>query len=154
MQKKLKNLKDNLKKCLNKRNSMTRSGAAASSLPMCKFFDEMAFLHEKSFNPPSERNLDPGILQIDAENVPPKITEVTPRPCKRSNTDDSDLILKELSNFDNEIKKVMADNKCEDSLYCQSLVPILKLLPLRKKRQAKIKISQLLYEIEFDEQCE
>ena len=48
----------------------------------------------------------------------------------------------------------MTDNKCEDSLYCESLVPILKSLPLRKKRQTKIKMSQLLYEIEFDEQCE
>ena len=36
---------------------MTKSGAAASSLPKCKFFDEMTFLHEKSCNRPRESNL-------------------------------------------------------------------------------------------------
>ena len=58
LQKKLKNLKDTLKKCLDKRNRMTRSGAAASNLPKCRLFDQMAFLHEKSANKPTESNVD------------------------------------------------------------------------------------------------
>ena len=62
--------------------------------------------------------------------------------------------MQEISNFDTELKKVMNDSQCEDTLYCQSLVPILKTLPLKKKRIAKIKISQLLYELEFDEKYE
>ena len=36
LQKQLKNLKDTLKKCLDKRNRMTRLGAAASNLPLFK----------------------------------------------------------------------------------------------------------------------
>ena len=47
LQRQLKQLKDNLKKCLDKRSRLQKSGAAASSLPKCKFFDSMAFLHEK-----------------------------------------------------------------------------------------------------------
>lgn len=39
----------------------------------------------------------------------------------------------------------------EDSLWCWSLIPQLKALPLKKKRYAKLKISELLYNIEFDE---
>nr|XP_047127880.1 uncharacterized protein LOC124808777 [Hydra vulgaris] len=50
LQKTLKNLKDNLKKCLDRRRALSRSGAGAFSLPKCKYFDQMAFLHEKSSN--------------------------------------------------------------------------------------------------------
>ena len=40
---------------------------------------------------------------------------------------------------------------CEDALYCKSLVPIMKALPLKKKRLAKTKIIQLLFDLEFNE---
>ena len=43
------------------------------------------------------------------------------------------------------------DCQCEDALYCKSLLPITKALPLKKKRLAKIEISQLLFVLEFDE---
>ena len=39
----------------------------------------------------------------------------------------------------------------EDALYCESLVPITKALPLKKKRPPKIKISQLMFDLEFNE---
>lgn len=45
----------------------------------------------------------------------------------------------------------------EVSLYCQSLIPIILLyiilipLPPKKKRQAMIKLSQQLFEIEFND---
>ena len=46
-----------LKKCLDKRNRMTRSGVAAVNLPKCQYFDQMAFLHEKSVNKVTETKL-------------------------------------------------------------------------------------------------
>ena len=46
-----------LKKCLDKRNRMPRSCAAAVSLPKCQYFDQMVFLHEKSVNKVTEANL-------------------------------------------------------------------------------------------------
>ena len=38
----------------------------------------------------------------------------------------------------------------EDSLYCRSLIPILRELPLKKKRLAKLEIDELVYKREFD----
>ena len=47
LKKQLKNLKDTLKKCLDKRNELTKSGAAALKLPKCKFFEQMDFSLKK-----------------------------------------------------------------------------------------------------------
>ena len=49
------------------------------------------------------------------------------------------------------IKKSMEKAEDEDSLYCWSLIPILKELPTKKKRLAKIKISELLLDLQHDE---
>ena len=57
LQRQLKNLKDNLKKCLDKRTNMTRSGAAPSSLPRCKYFGQMSFLYGSVGNRTTESNL-------------------------------------------------------------------------------------------------
>ena len=46
-------------------------------------------------------------------------------------------------------KKENSSEVCEDTMYCKSLIPILRGLPLGKKRLAKVKISPLLYDIEF-----
>ena len=53
----MKYLKDNLKKCLDRRSKATRSGAAASKLATCKYFDQLSFLHSKVSNKPTESNL-------------------------------------------------------------------------------------------------
>lgn len=44
------------------------------------------------------------------------------------------------------------EDEDEDALYCRSLIPQMKGLLLKKKRFAKIKISELLYKLEFDEE--
>ena len=53
----------------------------------------------------------------------------------------------------------MQNNECKsdglnteddkDSFYCRSLIPIFRELPLKKKRLAKMKVNELLYNIEF-----
>ena len=60
----------------------------------------------------------------------------------------------QLSSTDHEIKKLLSESESEDSFYCRSLVPMLDMLPLKKNRLAKIRISQLLYELQSDEKCE
>ena len=57
LQKTLKNLKDNHKRCMDRRKVLTRSGAAYASLPTCKYFAEMHFLIEKTVNYPTETNI-------------------------------------------------------------------------------------------------
>ena len=59
LHKQLKNLKDTSKKYFEKQNCMTGSGAAAAMLLKCNFFEQMAYLHEKSANKPRESNLWP-----------------------------------------------------------------------------------------------
>ena len=73
---------------------------------------------------------------------------------KRKRSDDTtgqtSQILEQISSIEMELKKNQDDDN-EDSLYCRSLVPPLQKLPPRKNKLAKIKISQLLFEMEFDE---
>ena len=49
------------------------------------------------------------------------------------------------------IKRSLAEDEDEDSLYCRSLIPILRGLPTKRKRLAKIQISQLLFDLEYGE---
>ena len=59
LQRQFKYLKDNLKKCLDRRaNIMTKSGAAATSLPTCNYFNQMLYLVEGVGNQPTENHLE------------------------------------------------------------------------------------------------
>ena len=163
LKKQLKNLKDTLTKCLNKRNKLTKSGA--SKLPKCKFFEQMAFLHEKTGNKPTQSNVNYNLESPEISNLgsPPSIssfryeTKSVKEPCttparKKSKIDTPEADLrKSLVETDLMIKKSMEQAEDEDSLYCRSLIPILKELPTKKKRLAKIKISQLLFDLQYDE---
>ena len=91
LQKQLKHLKDNLKKCLDRRSKLTKSGAPASSLLKCNYFEVMRFLHDRTANKPTESNL---CLPNDTPHVSEKqnyataMTEMSGenRPGKRKNT--------------------------------------------------------------------
>ena len=65
------------------------------------------------------------------------------------------LFVSQLNKMDDAIYSCIENNKkkdCEDMLFCKSLVPQLKGLPLKKERLAKIRISQLLFDI--DDECD
>lgn len=62
LQRTMKNLKDNFQKCIDKRMQKTRSGAPASSLHQCKYFEQMTSLREKTANKPTESNIAPAIF--------------------------------------------------------------------------------------------
>ena len=186
LQKQLKYLKDNLKKCLDRRSKMQKSGAPASSLPKCNYFHQMSFLHDKTRNRPSESNMSitlndmvpvnetaPTQLrdEILTQSLTPVASPATPLSTsfsstnfdvpstknpreKRKRSDDTarqrSKILEQIGSIETELKRNQEDDR-EDSLYCRSLIPTLQKLPPRKNKLAKIKISQLLFEMEFDE---
>ena len=54
LQSQFKYLKDNLKKCLDRRANMTKSGAAAISLPTCNYFNQMLYVVEGVGNQPTK----------------------------------------------------------------------------------------------------
>ena len=145
---------------------MTKSGAAASSLLKCKYFDEMAFLHERSCSRPSESNLQlqstfisprpsPVYAKFQEKNKTNTISQVSGLSCKKRKVDETEVhLMKQLSDTDNEVKRLPAESESEDSLDCRSLLPMFEMLPLKKKRLAKRRISHLLYELQFDEKCD
>ena len=82
------------------------------------------------------------------------MSQVSGLSSKKRKVDEAEVhLMKQLSDNDNDIKKLLTESESEDSLYCRSLVPMLEMLPLKKKRLAKIRISQLLDELQFDTKC-
>ena len=84
LQKQLKYLKDHLKKCLDRRSKLSKSGAPALSLPKCNYFEVMRFLHDKTANKPTESNLclpndTPHISET--QNYATTITEISGENC-------------------------------------------------------------------------
>ncbi|XP_065069816.1 uncharacterized protein LOC135694869 [Rhopilema esculentum] len=80
----LKYLKDNLKRCLDKRNKETRSGASHTNLPKCKYFDQLSFMHDKVSSRQTESN-------VSLEPTEPTCSELTDRDVCPS----TDLLSKE-----------------------------------------------------------
>ena len=87
LKKQLKYLKENLKKFLDRRSRLTKSGAPTSWWLKCNYFEVMRFLHDKTANKPTESNLclpndtfhvsekqnyDTTITEISGENRPGK----------------------------------------------------------------------------------
>ena len=72
-----------MKKCLDKRQQMTRSGAPASVLPQCKFFEQMRFLHDKTANKPTESNISHAAME---GSVVSESNSVEPNPATTSVT--------------------------------------------------------------------
>ena len=152
LQKQLKNLKGILKKCLDKRNCMTRSGAAAVNLRKCQYFDKMAFLHGKSANKVTETNLSqPSTFSTEVFTEENQCSPLS-SPCSSnsSNFDISktstkskkrctdsmqlDALAQSLQDCDKMIQRSLIDENDEDYLFCRSLVPMLKKFPQREKK--------------------
>jgi hypothetical protein len=62
------------------RQRMTKSGAAASSLPRCKYFEQMKFLHEKTSNQATESNLTYSQNSVQQVTPSPSATISIPNP--------------------------------------------------------------------------
>lgn len=60
------------------------------------------------------------------------------------------VFLKELSDTNEAINKAFEEQDCEVSLFSIGLILVLKAHQQRKQRLAKLKISQLLYELKSD----
>ena len=59
-----------------------------------------------------------------------------------------DALAQSLQDCDEMIKRSLTDENDKDYLYCRSLVTMLKEVPQEEKRWAKIKIMQLIYELQ------
>ena len=74
------------------------------------------------------------------------------QPKKMKRKSEEETIMKKIKKIEKDLTMPNEEDFDEDFLYCRSLVPTLKRLPPRQNRIAKIKISQLLFELEFGEE--
>ena len=125
-------------------------------------------MHKRTANKPTESNIiqevvipeTPQLLDVsNGSTGKRKAADMRIPPAKSRNGLKSrqegydKAILKELEST-NDARKSMTtpatDDDNEVKLYCKSVVPIISSFPLKKKRLAMIKVSQLLFDIEFD----
>ena len=96
----------------------------------------------------------------DIPTPPPTRNYQPPQPPKKKikyvNQEEESSFFQSMKSLNDEIidsvKNKENDSLCEDTLYCQRLIPIFKGLPLKKKRFATVEINKLLFKIEFDEE--
>ena len=84
-------------------------------------------------------------------HLPSVASDMIPLREKKSNIDTPEVDMRKyLTETELMIKKNMEQTEEEDSLYCRSLIPILKKLSTKKKSLVKIKICQLLFDLQYD----
>ena len=174
MKKTWKNMKDNFSKCFKKRERMTRSGAPAATLPKYRLFDQLLFIRDTVANRPTVSNIN--LQSEDGENLftspqsplcPPagacsSFNSDKPQkpqlPLKRrlNSADSVDKKHESIDPVDKALLKVL-DNTPKiqgledpDVAFAHSIVPILRALPPKKNRMAKVDIQKLLIGYEFD----
>ena len=156
-----------------------KSGAGASRVAMCKYYNELRFLCDKTANKPTESNViitsvpDERVdVQSSSSKHPQEITQaevkrnlqevVDNRPIniksKKSAKERAQLgyavdtmLAKTLMDMERPNIPAVSEPTDADTLFCKSLIPTLKELPAKKNRQAKLKIQQVLYDLEFEE---
>ena len=170
-----KGLRDGYRCCLQKREKSSRSGAGASKLSRCKFFDQLGFLRDTLLNKDTDTNLpisdnletsesenkieDGGTVAEETETVQTKKAKVVQsnqsqlRKPKQNMSIDN-LLMQQLQDVNTQVNEIKHNSPKDhgddpDYLFCSSLVSRLKSLPQKKNRLARMKIEQLLFEIEY-----
>lgn len=167
-------LKDNYRRCIRKREKMTRSGCAGTKLPTCEYFVELSFLRDIVTGRKTESNVSTEITTygVAASSIPSSTHTITvtdtnsiqsnssasdaksTRNARKRRSDQIDELLAiSLSNDLKSEKKEEAPKKEEDqdALFCSSLIKTFQKLKGKKNKQAKVKVLQVLLEFEDDE---
>ena len=169
-------LRENFRKCLQRRKAATRSGAPGKQLSTCLYFKELSFLTDVIGvrNTTSNLNISQNYSSSNKENTdlapqttPPHPTNTHMKPKEsiisstpKAPNDSKRGMLKRKANDPVETLLTKAlvedlskkpDEDCTDTLFCKSLVESLKKLSSKKNKQAKIKIMQILLDMEDDE---
>lgn len=176
LQKIFKNLKDSLKKCLDKRRALSKSGAAASALPTCKYFEVMRFLHEKTSNLETHSNVDleiqavsnnslelspsvPSQSSVPSSSSSSRISDAKCAKRKCTSTDQNDPFLDQVKSMDEKMINYLGKitnpeenhGKDEAELFCISLIPVLRDMDKKQLRLAKLKMQQMLYDLQYED---
>ena len=136
-------------------------------MPKCKYFDQLHFLYNTTVNKPTESNITATAVATSyEENEVPRSKrmlqdandEYLPSKQLKVRSDLSTsvdkMLIKTLGAMEEKEKasdSAVDEQKDSDYLFCNSLVPILRGLTPKRNRYAKMKIQQLLYEVEYEE---
>ena len=172
---------------MDRRAKLTKSGAAAVTLPTCNYYEQMLFLVEGGVsNSKTESNVECLVEEhhnaVEEPLSPSEsfvLIEPTAKKQKLSspNSDGHKETFKEApanrmpkiedekprKGVENEILKHIKDvndalnektsekDTDEVALYCNSIVPQLRSLPIKKFRKLKMEIDQLIFQSIYDE---
>ena len=174
------NLCDSYKKCLDREREISKSGSGTSTTPTCCYYNQLSFLrrqtisnvilpalsHEStlprtsspapSFTSNSSHDADdlyptePSFETISRKaSTTVKGKSSSAKGYKRAaTTDPVESFL--LGNIPKSVASKENDNDPDD-LFCCSLVATLKRLPQKKNQMAKLKIQELLFNIEYED---
>ena len=171
-------MRENYRKCLKKRQLKTRSGSGSSQkLPTCHFFKELQFLTDTLRNKPSESNIaisakpvnksvDKENIPLQKENAPSQINNdevvLRPRVAKRKVEEKFaqpqeqprllDVAIIETLKSSKKTEDEPNEKKDSNLLFCLSLVDTLKSLSSRDNALVKLKIQQILFEVQHGDQ--
>ena len=145
-----------MKKCINKRNQMQKSGAAAETLPKCQYFEQMPFLYWKKANKPTVSNL----TENTSEEPIITTTQINKRP-RRMECSSSQALTQSLAKCDALLKNQRKKITMKSHYFAVASYQLWKICLLKnddwqktttkKRRLAKKKIGQLLYNMQYEE---
>ena len=115
-----KGLKDNYRSCNDRREKATRSGAAATSLPTCKYFKQLQFLKHTVIARDTDTNLD-AMNEQETQDMDVETRE------------DVAFTAEPAVHVNQAIKEASGNNDDPDALFCKSLISRLRELPTKKK---------------------
>ena len=145
---------------------MTKSGGVVSRLPKCKLFDVMRFFLDRISCKPSESSMPSTCIRVSMDDKPISLcSSPSPLSCSAPSPLTPDAIgasplpkkhRPDIQKMDEQFfptTKTMNDNLiasiphsgetreiCEDAMYCKSLFPLMKGLPVKKKRLTRMKL--------------
>ncbi|XP_046856049.1 uncharacterized protein LOC124449143 [Xenia sp. Carnegie-2017] len=140
-----------------RRRALSKSGAAASTLPTCKYFEVMRFLHEKTSNLETHSNVD-----LEIQTIPENILDISssqsPGPSQPSSScssvsDEAKYGKRKRPNSNDQLDPFLDHVKSMDQKMVNYLEGLSVLRDMEKKqlRQAKLKIQQLLYDLQYSD---
>ena len=171
---------------MDRRSKLTKSGAAAVTLPTCNYFEQMLFLVEGGVsNSKTESNVESVIEEhhVAEEPLSPSESFVLIEPTAKkqklsSATSDGrketfnetsayrtprteeqkakksveNEILKHIKDVNDALNEKPSEKDIDEVvLYCNSIVPQLRSLPIKKFRQLKLEIDRLIFQKIYDE---
>ena len=161
-------LKDNYRRCIRKREKMTRSGCAGTKLPTCEYFMELSFLRDIVTGRNTESNVPKATAAVESQpststnpvtntdNVQPPPLNIDAKAMRNSRKRRSDQIDELLAiSLPNEKEKneehKTIQSQDEDILFCSSLVQTFQKLKGKYNKLAKMKVMEVLLEFEKDD---